>query len=208
MEQKMSQFITAFTDTNAVSPYFRKAKVKSTGAVIYYAEPDNKGNLTGRYEVKAFYPNALMSYYSGSFKNAEEMNQKIQELIENQQAIYNAFVTSDSSKADHDIAIGDIFYTSWGYEQTNVDFYQVIGFSGKSTLKLMRVHSQMVKSGSMCGYVVPRPNCFFSDELLVKRITKFNTFSVSSYATANLLEHDKLSDGSKVYKSQYVSCYA
>ena len=32
------------------------------------------------------------------------------------------------------VKVGDFFYTSWGYDQTQVDFYKVVGFtpSGKS----------------------------------------------------------------------------
>ena len=29
--------------------------------------------------------------------------------------------------------IGDIVYSSWGYDQTNVDFYEVVGKQGKIT---------------------------------------------------------------------------
>lgn len=30
-----------------------------------------------------------------------------------------------------DIAIGDFFYASWGYDQTNVDFFKVVGLTPK-----------------------------------------------------------------------------
>lgn len=35
------------------------------------------------------------------------------------------------SPAAAGIAIGDFFVSSWGYEQTNVDFYQVVGLTPK-----------------------------------------------------------------------------
>jgi hypothetical protein len=34
----------------------------------------------------------------------------------------------------HPYKEGDIFYTSWGYDQTNVDFYQVTEVKGKMLL--------------------------------------------------------------------------
>lgn len=37
------------------------------------------------------------------------------------------------------VKVGDIFYTSWGYEQTNLDFYQVVGLVGKVTVKLRKI---------------------------------------------------------------------
>ena len=34
------------------------------------------------------------------------------------------------------VHLGDIFYTCWGYEQTNIDFYQVVQLKGKHTIVL------------------------------------------------------------------------
>jgi hypothetical protein len=34
------------------------------------------------------------------------------------------------------VSVGDVFASSWGYEQTNVGFYQVISTHGKKTLTL------------------------------------------------------------------------
>ena len=35
--------------------------------------------------------------------------------------------------------IGDIVYSSWGYDQTNVDFYEVVGKQGKITYFLQQI---------------------------------------------------------------------
>ncbi|HCN5512602.1 TPA: hypothetical protein N6023_004603 [Escherichia coli] len=32
------------------------------------------------------------------------------------------------------VSVGDIFVSSWGYEQTNVTFYQVLSVHGKKTV--------------------------------------------------------------------------
>ena len=34
---------------------------------------------------------------------------------------------------------GDILYSSWGYEQTNIDFYRVIKLCGKTMVKLEKI---------------------------------------------------------------------
>lgn len=38
------------------------------------------------------------------------------------------------------IKVGDIFYMSWGYEQTNVDFFQVVALKGKTQVVIKEVH--------------------------------------------------------------------
>lgn len=57
------------------------------------------------------------------------------------------------------IAIGDIFYSSWGYDQTNIDFYKVKKLIGKTTVELALVDSKIVydKSNEYQDAVVPYP---------------------------------------------------
>lgn len=54
------------------------------------------------------------------------------------------------------VKVGDFFYASWGYDQTNVDFYKVVGFSpsGKS-VRLQRWSQTLSGSQPPCDYVVP-----------------------------------------------------
>lgn len=57
--------------------------------------------------------------------------------------------------------VGDIFYTSWGYEQTNIEFYQVI----KATAKTLRLHciaENKTPTDCMVGYTEPAKNEFIT----------------------------------------------
>ena len=40
----------------------------------------------------------------------------------------------------HGLKVGDVLVSSWGYEQTNLDFYQVIALNGKSMVTVRKVH--------------------------------------------------------------------
>jgi hypothetical protein len=37
------------------------------------------------------------------------------------------------------LKVGDILESSWGYDQTNIDFYQVIALVGKASVKLQKM---------------------------------------------------------------------
>jgi len=52
--------------------------------------------------------------------------------------------------------VGDIFYNSWGYDQTNIDWYQVVQVSptGK-TVKVRPIAGKMKETGFMSGETVP-----------------------------------------------------
>lgn len=42
---------------------------------------------------------------------------------------------------NHNFKTGDILYSSWGYDQTNINFYQVTKLVGKTMVELREVHS-------------------------------------------------------------------
>jgi len=42
----------------------------------------------------------------------------------------------------HNLSVGDILVSSWGWEQTNVDFYKVVKSVGKCTVEVVRVASE------------------------------------------------------------------
>lgn len=45
----------------------------------------------------------------------------------------------ETEKHANGVQVGDLFYCSWGYEQTNVDFVQVVALCGKSSVRVRPV---------------------------------------------------------------------
>lgn len=68
---------------------------------------------------------------------------------------------ADIAKIAATVKIGDVFSCSWGYEQTNVDFFQVIAKVGKNSVRIRQVKPLMVAdqaSGPMAAnreYQIP-----------------------------------------------------
>jgi hypothetical protein len=58
---------------------------------------------------------------------------------------------------------GDIFVSSWGYDQTNIDFYQVVKVSGKSIIfrPIEQIHVR--DTGFMSEAVIAKKNAFTGD---------------------------------------------
>lgn len=50
--------------------------------------------------------------------------------------------------------VGSILYCSWGYDQTNVDFYLVVARKG-NWLTLQPMNKQQTYTGHMTGHCVP-----------------------------------------------------
>jgi hypothetical protein len=99
-----------------------------------------------------------------------------------------------------DVKVGDIYRSSWGYEQTNIDFYQVIEVKGKSTVVLREIahkmkEDSMYEHGMACE-VLPLENSFLNENTITKRVGKYG-ITLNSYASASKW------DGKAEYKSWY-----
>jgi len=65
----------------------------------------------------------------------------------------------------HDVPIGAIFNFSWGYEQTNQDFFQVVAVT-KCMVTVRKIASEIVsgsRNGPMAGTVVAVPDEFIGE---------------------------------------------
>lgn len=103
------------------------------------------------------------------------------------------------------IKVGDIFVSSWGYEQTNVDFYQVVKLVGKSTIEILPIQSKCTDHEGMSWREQPIPHKFTSKVPTRKRVPKdfeeFGYIKLNSFSLMRKAEKDE----SGHYKSHYAS---
>lgn len=104
------------------------------------------------------------------------------------------------------LQVGDVLRSSWGYDQTNVDYYQVTRTSGRSvwvrTIGELRSHSS-----DMAGQCFPDAGNFTGPE---KRylVQNGNSIRIASYASAYPVKYSEPVPGARVYESTYWSSYA
>lgn len=55
------------------------------------------------------------------------------------------------------VKVGDYFYGSWGYDQTNVNYFRVVGLTAKC-VKIQEVTSTTVDDNGPITHVAPTPN--------------------------------------------------
>ena len=78
--------------------------------------------------------------------------------------------------------VGDILYSSWGYDQTNIDFYKVTAVTGQS-IRIVQVADKVVESRTQDDMVVPTDNVIGQPMLKkvdAKGYVKINSFTVAS----------------------------
>ena len=54
------------------------------------------------------------------------------------------------------VKVGDLFSMSWGYEQTNVDYFQVVALVGASSVRVRGVCPEMIAETPTCGMAADR----------------------------------------------------
>lgn len=111
--------------------------------------------------------NKPLWYYT--FRKPERLQAQIDETIKNRKAIlkYKQDRQDERKNFEHTYKEGDILYTSWGYDQTNVDFYQVIDVKG-AVLVIRQVSKVVKEEGRGSDQVVAKPNSFVGAPMRVK----------------------------------------
>lgn len=82
----------------------------------------------------------------------------------------------------HGFQVGDILESSWGYDQTNVDFYEVLA-SREKTITIAEIAKKVARSARGADYVVPVPGRVVGKKM-TKRPSSGGWVKISSYAAA------------------------
>lgn len=133
-------------------------------------------------------------------------------------------VTSYTKKSSniYGVEVGQLFSSSWGYDQTNVDFFQVIELIGKTKVRVVEVNPQVIASDSVSSMsednvylttkeLLPhaRTSVFIKDQEKgdIKILKNYSSdekhplpqFKLSTFASAYIVTDDT----TKMYKSWY-----
>lgn len=90
-------------------------------------------------------------------------------------------------KAPHTLKVGDILVSSWGYDQTNIDFYQVTRVPGANTVEIREIGCTSTRENfhcSMSASKIAAPDQFIGEPML-KRVSAGNCVRIASYAHAH-----------------------
>tara|TARA_B110000879_G_C11087904_1_gene477705 strand:+ start:160 stop:534 length:375 start_codon:yes stop_codon:yes gene_type:complete len=95
----------------------------------------------------------------------------------------------------HNVNIGDVFCSLWGYEQTNVNFYEVMGVVGKCTVIVRELNHEILEEQScFSGTVMPLKGSYYTTEVLRKRINNndYPTININKAFNASLWDGEPM----------------
>jgi hypothetical protein len=145
----------------------------------------NKDLTVGVYEIRTLPAGTLLQVWK-----ATKQGELYCTTLDRKQCSHTV-ITNESSvtKEEHPLPtvnVGDIFVSSWGYDQTNVDFYTVLTVKNKTAV-LVEIGKTLNYTGHMQGICIPNPK-EVGNKPLTKRIFSMNGspyFKMSSYASAS-----------------------
>lgn len=136
------------------------------GLVILYTTTPNP---QGKFLFKAYRGTAAKPFAYYSISTRERLVREIAQTkaSEDTSVTYRAERKASQKVTENPYKVGDIFYTSWGYDQTNLDFYEVVEVLAKS-VRVRAIGSELQgDEGFMSGHYIARPGVFRKDEPVI-----------------------------------------
>lgn len=120
------------------------------------------------------------------FKDFAQFQKTINDTVNNRLA-HKKTVEERRQKrfAPHSLSVGDYLYCSWGYDQTNIDFYKVTKLIGKNKIQVVSCKNKISYSSpaSQSDYVVPGDDIIGSEQNYIVN-SQYNSIRVYSFASA------------------------
>lgn len=127
------------------------------------------------------------------FKNVAQIEKYVEECLNKK---INSEINSKNAKVERlvkrnngiaSVQVGDIFNDSWGYEQTNQDFFIVVGRPSKTTAIVQKVGYDSIETTSWCSENVKVNTALIIGE--PKKVTLTGaSFKVNSFSSAYKVE--------------------
>lgn len=168
---------------------------------------DNGKFLVKVYNTKAKKEfNALKHYYR--FGTADARDKYVADLAINV-ASWNKMMADRKAARINFInpaKVGDILCSSWGYDQTNVNYYQVTKVIGKMVevreIGCTSLQGSMYSHG-MADEVIPAKNNFLADGKPLKKLVRGSSYKDYSIKIASYANAYKVGENDKHYRSWY-----
>lgn len=173
---------------------------EGTDLAVYLWEETGGDGKTKFYGI-VFQGKATKPLWYHSFRDEASRKRLVDETTKSRQQSLDSKKQrmDDRRNFEHGLKVGDIFYSSWGYDQTNVDFYEVVGISGKQ-VAIRQIHEKVVRSDTSADYVVPMPGKFVSGEPVLKKIPS-KGYQGTPYLRLNSFSGASLWDGKPKYQT-------
>lgn len=156
----------------------------------YEVMPDGVGVVAlytdthGRPCARGYRGRAVKASFRFYFRNAASREKYVSEWVKTEtQRIEAKQRRKAEQKKPHGYKVGDVLYASWGWEQTNIDFYEIVGVRG-AVVDLVGLRQDRVQTFSMQGTCTPRKGDHVGEVIKGKRPNGMGYVRLTNYSFA------------------------
>lgn len=135
----------------------------------------------GRFYALGFFGKAQKPAFHYRFRDEARRVEFIKQQVANGTALRTAKAarTAERRAFRHTLKVGDVLHTSWGYEQTNVEYFEVIEVRGADVI-VRELAQDRTETGFLQGRCSPRRGEFVGPPIR-KRVGQGNTLKMSDF---------------------------
>lgn len=104
------------------------------------------------------------------------------------------------------LVAGDVMSCTWGYDQTNVEFFEVTKVVGRRTVEIRKIGTMSEATGYDTGICVPCKGTYLGEPMR-KKVNQYGSVKIYDFATASKVEPIKVA-GVELFTGQRWSSYA
>lgn len=176
---------------------------KNTDGVVYVGRTPG-GKLYGR----AYCGKALRPSWHYTFTDMARLQKHATAWADTLRRIAKDRADRSAARAAfrHTLQVGDILVSTWGYDQTNVDYYQITQLNGQHMVTACAIGADNVDRGNMTGRSVPVPGKFTGKPFRA-RVGSGNSIKGERCGYASPLQYTTVA-GARIYQSTAWTAYA
>lgn len=183
-----------------------KVSSKASSAVAYLY------SLAGKFYAVGFYGKADKPAFHYSFRDDARRTAYVAKWMRDMDAcaVHKAERVAEKRAkmaAPHGLKVGDVLCCSWGYDQTNIDYYQVIELAGRRSVLICEIGCESVETLSMQGESVPAVGNF-TGKPMRKMVNEWGAVRIASYACASKMEPVKVAGVAVGFRPSHWTAYA
>lgn len=161
-----------------------------------------------------YYGKSDKTAFNYRFGNEQRRSAYVAEWLQKMDAVQasnekrQAEKKSALSKPQEFLKVGDVLQASWGYDQTNVDYYEVVQLFGKRGVLIREIGAESVGTDYLQGRSVPMKGAY-KGEPMRKVVDQNGAVKVRNWGVwARKLEQVKVAGVAVGYKSSSWTAYA
>ena len=142
-----------------------------------------------------------------SFRSEENRTRHVDEFFRTRRASLKFKAEQKAKRASETrgLKVGDVLRSSWGYDQTNIDYYECTAVIGKRMVEIREIGCEHIEyTGYMSGKSVPKPGAYIGKAM--RLMAREGSVKVSSCAWARKMETEI--EGVKTYRASNWTAYA